>query len=144
MKRINSGLVLAFVYCLWVGGLAVADTDFNRVQGSWTAVDKGGDGLEMTVHGGSATLVIIGQDGSSNSMDAKIQLEETKSPKQIDILDVGGQAGSNVLGIYELNSQANALNICLDMSGQGRPTTFDGCGDADKKSGTTFLTFKRK
>jgi uncharacterized protein (TIGR03067 family) len=117
--------------------------DLEKLQGVWsiTSLESDGNRLPETMFSG-AQIVIKGDQFESLGMGAiyrgKVALDETKKPKQFDLVITEGHAkGMTNHGIYELGR--DSWKLCLDTTGKNRPKQFA------TKSGSGFAleTLKR-
>ena len=103
--------------------------DLAQLQGDWlmAAGDSGGQALpddrvknSKRVCKGDETTVVV---GGQLLMKAKITLDPSQKPKNIDYLVTGGaNAGKTQLGIYELDG--DTVKFCFSAPGKDRPTDF--------------------
>jgi uncharacterized protein (TIGR03067 family) len=104
----------------------VADSD--TLQGTWSfkALEMDGQKMAPIVYS-DATIALSGKTFTSlmsgMTYKGRIELDESKSPKEIDLVFTAGpQKGTRNLGIYKL--AAGTWTICLATRGTKRPTTF--------------------
>lgn len=101
----------------------------SKLDGDWAVVVMQGNGVTATpaelkgqrwlVKG--REIIGIGPDGSSGRMS--FALDQTKTPRQIDITAVdGNRKGETDTGIYSL--EGTRLRICLAEIGKSRPGEF--------------------
>lgn len=117
--------------------------DLKALQGTWkihaatlAARDHLDDfaGMKLVVKGGDYTIKLPGNDDKG-----AIKLDETKSPKHIDLTTRkdGPFKGRNLAGIYKLDG--DTVMLCLNSEKPERPSKFE----APAKSPLMLLTFKR-
>lgn len=134
--RIN-GLVLAAASLLLPAGVSAGDNkgaprgDKEKLQGKWHIVSIAVEDKVITREGApkewkgtfETDLFVegdrFGQVGSGN---AKIELDETRDPKQITVRDDGGKL--TFRGIYSIDG--DALKVCINGDGSDvrRPEEF--------------------
>jgi uncharacterized protein (TIGR03067 family) len=115
----------------------------TELEGEWAMVSGSFDGHAM-----EASLVKLGRRiargrqitvmfGPQVYMKARVTLDSSKSPKQIDYA-IASEAGSGSTqsGIYEL--EGKSLNICMAAVGQARPSDFT----SSKGDGRTLTLWK--
>jgi uncharacterized protein (TIGR03067 family) len=115
----------------------------TELEGEWAMVSGSFDGHPM-----EASLVKLGRRilrgsqltvlfGSQVFMKARVKLDSSKSPKQIDYAIASGANGASTqLGIYERDG--TTLKLCMAAAGQPRPTDFTSA----KGDGRTLTMWK--
>ena len=105
----------------------------TELEGEWSMVSGSADGYPMhasmvksgrRIAKGNRLTVLF---GSEVFMKARIKLDPSKSPKEIDYaIAAGASAGSAQLGIYQLDGELakRTLKLCMAPTGQPRPTDF--------------------
>lgn len=117
--------------------------DLKALQGTWNieaatlaARDHIDDfaGMKLVVKGTDYTITLPGNDDKG-----AIKLDETKSPKHIDLTTQKGGPfkGRNLAGIYKLDG--DTVLLCLNSEKPERPAKFE----APAKTPLMLLTFKR-
>jgi uncharacterized protein (TIGR03067 family) len=108
--------------------------EIAKLQGTWklVAAEAAGRPLPKEILEKLVSMVIQGDaftetfKGKENDPDrAKIRVDPSKSPKEIDFADAEPEAGKepNVhLGIYEIDG--DTLKICISRPGMPRPKKF--------------------
>jgi uncharacterized protein (TIGR03067 family) len=149
---------------LWVlkkantGNAAIPNEDANKpailsehkkLQGKWTAVKCVLDGTERPETGKTIMIVDNGTwistyDGNTNGQ-AKIFVDPTKDPRQIDLLWTVSATGGKSLGIYRFTDDTT-IELCFNQPrGEGsdvRPTAFTSAkGEAGR--GSIFWVLKK-
>jgi len=119
-----------------------AEDDLARLQGTWLTVSLVSDGkilvdekatarpgpVTKLVYEGHTWMIVVGEKTAATGT---FKIVESKSPKQIDILDKSGKPDKTKLGIYEIHG--NSYKYCLGAAGKPRPTQFvskKGTGDS--------------
>jgi uncharacterized protein (TIGR03067 family) len=152
---LHKRLGLAALVCVgaWCGSAAAwdrgertdnAETTFaSQLQGTWILVSVGGNGMKIDVPQGQAAVYIfkgdkfIADQGMRHD-EGSYKLNETKMPKELDIIHLQGKDNQTIKFIYQL--EGDTLKIAF--GGQGgpngpRPTGFDG-------KDVAIAIFKRK
>ena len=124
-------------------------TDLDKLQGTWLTVSLVYDGKALfdeknppkvepakLAYDGSKWLVKA--DGKTVAAGVT-KLDQTKKPKEIDILDESGMTNEKTkLGIYELDG--DTFKYCIALAGKPRPTEFVSKPD----SGHSLIVSKRE
>jgi uncharacterized protein (TIGR03067 family) len=116
----------------------------TELEGDWEMVSGSFDGYPMqaslvkqgrrTARGNRLTVMFGGQV----YMKARVTLDSSTSPKQIDYAVAAGVgAGTVQLGIYEMDEKK--LKLCMSPAGQSRPNDFTSV----KGDGRTLTVWKR-
>jgi uncharacterized protein (TIGR03067 family) len=120
------------------------DSDFERLQGSWTVKDLEMDGQEMPAGMlADARIVVKGVRFTSAGMgavyDGVVELDASKTPKHVNMrFDAGPEKGNINRGIYHLDG--DIWKICLATRGGERPSGFASPPD----SGIALETLARE
>jgi len=143
----GAGLVVVMLAMgLLAGGNAGADEpkgDAKSLQGTWTMlsyIDEGAadpqfDGAIQVFEGVNYRV----EKGGKAIRKGDFKLDESKSPKQIDLMpSIGPYKGKTLPGIYEL--KGDTLHTCFPEPGQPRPAKFT----SEKGSGCSEVKYKRK
>jgi uncharacterized protein (TIGR03067 family) len=132
---------------LALGAPAFADDvkkDLEKFQGAWTFESHEYNGEKMSP--AELKILTIIFDGDKYTLKQRDQtaqlgnqrLDPGKNPKTVDIIITQGSGkGTTRIGIYELDG--DTLKVCLDPTGQKRPTEFA----AGSGSGNLFVVLKR-
>jgi len=124
-------------------GIASATSGTPTVlEGEWTMVEGIFSGKAMDksmlewckriTHGNVTTVVA----GPQTMLKASFTLNDTKSPKAVDYVNLtGANAGKSQSGIYE--SSGKTLKICMSAPGKPRPKDFSSLSQ-DGRSYTTW------
>jgi uncharacterized protein (TIGR03067 family) len=120
----------------------VAQTDLEKLQGTWQAVTAEMDGESISPEAVKSLKLVIkcdrlfltGFDRARIVEQATFTLDPTRNPKRIDLQDLLPQIPVN-FGIYSLDS--DTLKLCVDKDGQHRPEQFTS------KKGKSLLIFQR-
>jgi uncharacterized protein (TIGR03067 family) len=119
-----------------------AEDDLARLQGTWLTVSLVSDGkilvdektparpgpVTKLVYEGHAWTIVV---GDKTAATGTFKIVQSKSPKEIDILDQSGRPDKTKLGIYEIHG--DSYRYCLSPAGKPRPTQFvskKGTGDS--------------
>jgi len=117
--------------------------DLNKLQGTWLTVSLVNNGKTVLdekspAKDGPVTKLIYGGNtwtikvGDKTVASGKFQIDSTKKPKEIDIMDASGEKNDKTkLGIYELDG--DSYKFCLATVGKPRPKEFtskEGSGDS--------------
>src|SRR5262245_2300354 len=101
-------------------------SDLDKLQGTWhiTALETGGTKMPDPA---DATVMLEGRTFKSVGMGAPfegtVELDETKTPRTIDLVFSGGHAkGIRNVGIYRIDK--DGWTLCLATEGRKRPATF--------------------
>jgi uncharacterized protein (TIGR03067 family) len=109
------------------------EDDLARLQGTWLTVSLVSDGKTLVdektprrpgptiklVYEGHAWRIVA---GDKTVATGTFKIVETKSPKEIDILDESGHPDKTKRGIYEIHG--DSYQYCLAPAGKPRPTQF--------------------
>lgn len=131
----------------WLPAIAAradeAADDLKMLQGTWEVVSAQEAGMEQTGVDVPKLIIIIKEDtfsfkveGQEKTLDTKLKLDPSASPKAVDLFSTLRQARS-VMGIYVTNG--NDLKICWARRPKPRPDTFE-TKPGDER---IFLTLKR-
>jgi len=114
----------------------------TAIEGEWAMVEGIFSGKAMDksmiewckrITRGNVTSVVA---GPQTMLKANFTLDDTKSPKAIDYLNLtGANAGKAQLGIYEMGG--NVLKICMSAPGKPRPRYLSSAS-GDGRSYTTW------
>lgn len=119
---------------LAAGLLLAPPSDLDKLQGTWLTVSLVSDGKVLLgenvppqpgpatklVYEGNRWLIRVGDKTIASGI---FQLDATKRPKEIDILDESGMKNDKTkLGIYELDG--DTYRYCLAPAGKPRPGEF--------------------
>jgi uncharacterized protein (TIGR03067 family) len=139
-------LILTTGALMAADGLATDDpskVDSGKLDGTWLTVSLVNDGKTLVdgktePNGGQATkLVYAGNKwmvkvGDKTVASGVFQVDATKKPKEIDIMDESGTKNEKAkLGIYEIDGET--YKYCLAPAGKPRPKDFiskAGSGDS--------------
>jgi len=114
-------------------------TEIQRLGGTWTVVTQQMDGGPQSEPQPNDRMVFernslrrrqTAPDGTECGEEVSYTVDPTKSPKQINV----SQWGKTAYGIYELDG--DHLKICIDRSGQGRPSEFKSQPNSEQMSYT--------
>ena len=141
----NSLVAIAVVSMVTMAGVTFGEdpqSDFAKLQGTWRGTNPGGAALNLTIDGNTfKTLVKMKSSakgrGGSYTEEHFFTIDETSSPKEIDfhITEDNGDE-KIVMAIYKL--KADKLTVCMDRSGNKRPSKFDG-----SKDGGSMVVYNR-
>jgi uncharacterized protein (TIGR03067 family) len=116
----------------------------DQLQGEWSAVSVVTDGKALptamlgfgsrTMNGNEMKVVFGGQV----MVHARVRLNQSRTPIEVDYLNMGRGAGGLTYGILELND--DILRVCMAPAGAPRPDDFTSTSG----SGRTFSEWKRK
>jgi uncharacterized protein (TIGR03067 family) len=144
----NNWLVAALTAALFTlllvseNGALAADADHPKIQGVWelTAVERDGQPvpdeliklrpLKITFEG-DKFLFQEGQGGVGPAETGLFKLDSTKTPKQIDVSELGPTKKNGLVGIYELKD--DSLKLCTspvedDGTKPDRPSEMKSAG----------------
>ena len=108
--------------------------DLDKLSGTWLTVSLVNDGKTLVddkappKDGPTTKLVYDGNKwkikvGDKSVASGEFTIDETKTPKEIDIMDETGKRNDKTkLGIYEL--AGDKYKYCLAPAGKPRPTEF--------------------
>ena len=102
-----------------------AETDLDRLQGTWLVLSVELDGQKYPP--GGATITMSGTAFVSLNMGERyegvVSVNERLTPKTFDLsFTEGPHAGKSAFGIYDLDG--DRWQLCLGLVGKGRPTHF--------------------
>ena len=141
---------------LTTGALMAADgrnnddpskSDLDKLGGTWLTVSLVNDGKTLVdektppKEGPSTKLVYdankwILKVGDKTVASGKFKIDETKMPKEIDIMDESGIKNDRTkLGIYLLDG--DKYKYCLAQAGKPRPTEFTSKTDSGHSLGVS-------
>ena len=115
-----------------------AKGDLDKLSGTWLTVSLVNNGKTLVdenappkegpatklVYDGNKWKVLVGDKTVANG---EFKIDETKTPKEIDIMDETGKKNDKTkLGIYELDG--DKYKYCLAPAGKPRPTEFTSKG----------------
>jgi uncharacterized protein (TIGR03067 family) len=111
--------------------VTTADQELEKLQGTWMqiALEENGEEIapdkEMRLIIADRTIIAARTSGPEPRSDVvRIQLDPTQTPGEIDLIALEGpRKDKPQQGIYRLDG--NILQLCLDLSGRGRPSEFD-------------------
>ena len=135
------GAALALV-ALTTAAIADDAKDQRQLQGEWALASATRGGKSVLKEGEKHTSTFDAEkmtlsDGRDKKM-AKVKLDTSKKPPQIDILPQdGSDKGRTIKGIYELKD--DVLKVCFGEPDGDRPTTFS----AKEGEKFTLAEFKR-
>jgi uncharacterized protein (TIGR03067 family) len=134
----------AFVLVILTAGILVAaqdsdrggppKSDLDKLRGTWLTVSLMNDGKTLVgektapkpgpvtklVYDGSTWIIKV---GDKTVASGKFQIDATKTPKEIDIMDESGVKNEKTkLGIYAIDG--DTYQFCLAPAGKPRPTEF--------------------
>ncbi len=130
---------------LVIGGEDPAQTDLEKLQGTWYLTAKESDGEQALAEDIQGETVVYEQNhvtlrsGDRVRKRGIITLDATRKPKAMNTWDRDGPyEDQTIAGIYEL--EGDTLKVCFARPGEERPREFT------TKSGTAFLLciYKRK
>lgn len=140
-------LILAFSAAALCG--QDAQTDLDKLQGTWavTAIDANGKprplkGAKMTVTF-AGDLMVMTMEGSGpedfDRTEHRIELDPSKKPKSLDANATTTGGGRNCLCIYQL--EGDEMKLCVPIAGlrTERPTDFKSA----EGSNLAIMTLKR-
>jgi uncharacterized protein (TIGR03067 family) len=122
-------------------------SDLDKLAGTWLTVSLVNDGKTLVdektppKEGPSAKLVYDGKKwmikvGDKTIASGEFKIDETKMPKEIDIMDESGMKNDKTkLGIYELDG--DKYKYCLAQAGKPRPTEFLSKADSGHSLGVS-------
>jgi uncharacterized protein (TIGR03067 family) len=117
-----------------------ADTDLDKLQGTWEAQRIVSRGKEVAPEKGTLTFVIKGDTVKRFVMDvdrndpATIKVDATAKPARIDLTSTK-PGDPKLLGIYEIDG--DTLTLCFSPT--KRPEKFESAEDGDH----TLIVLKR-
>src|SRR5581483_11296159 len=141
MRRIT---LVAIVLSIGFAFAEKGKTDLDKLQGTWMRASVERDGKpasadelknpRLTIKGDKYTL-----DGGKEKRTGTFKLDDTKSPKTLDIIaDSGPNKGKTLKGIYKFED--DTFIYCVAPPDKDRPTEFSG----KEASGHTLLINKRE
>jgi uncharacterized protein (TIGR03067 family) len=122
-------------------------SDLDKLGGTWLTVSLVNDGKTLVdeknpqKEGPSTKLVYDGNKwmikvGDKTIASGEFKIDETKMPKEIDIMDESGMKNDKTkLGIYELDG--DKYKYCLAQAGKPRPTEFTSKADSGHSLGVS-------
>ncbi len=134
----------------YLGGEGAAMNDAEKLQGTWLTVSQVADGKTLVDEktppkaGPAVKLAYEGDKwmvkvGDKTVAWGKFKIDQTKTPKEIDILDETGTKNDKTkLGIYEFDG--DTYRYCLAPAGKPRPTEFT----SKAGSGNGLMVSKRE
>jgi uncharacterized protein (TIGR03067 family) len=144
LTPMNIHKVLVTVACAGlIGTAARAETDGERIQGNWSVQKMTRRGQELPENEVKELAVAFENDqflakrGDKVAESCTFTLDETKSPKAIDMQPPKSKGKRPALGIYKL--EGDKLTMIWRKEGKERPTDFDAAKAAD----TTFVVLER-
>lgn len=160
MTRFTAFVLLALLLAI-ASGCKKKPDDNALAQGEWVVqgIDAGDDGdgprpdelrdVSIAIQGNRATISHAKEKGS---FSANFVLDQTKSPREIDLTDVTltdvGQdqkMPGTTRGIYKFNGDELIVSLSLGLGKDlPRPTEFKPSTDRKGGSGILVLTLKRK
>jgi uncharacterized protein (TIGR03067 family) len=122
-----------------------AQTDQEKLQGTWTFVSGESDGKPVAAATIKDSTVVIGKDtifvrdgNNKKTWEVSYGIDPTKTPRTITMqLKEGEFKGQKTEGIYELSG--DDLKLCYALPGGARPTGFS----TKEGSKTNCFTLKR-
>jgi uncharacterized protein (TIGR03067 family) len=117
-------------------------SDASAIQGVWTVVSAEQQGKPATAPVGdsvtfSQDAMKIVEKASGQTHEARIKLDGSKQPKQIDATITKGGQSVTVQGVYAVDKES--LRICLARPGKPRPNEFGTKAD----DGRIMMVLKR-
>jgi uncharacterized protein (TIGR03067 family) len=117
----------------------------ERLQGEWTLLELITSGTPLQAsylpfgsrtHSGVETKVVF---GGQTMVHAKVRFNESKTPTEVDYLNLAGKgSGSVSLGLFRWDGDGAVF--CMAAPGAPRPSDFS----CDTRSGRTLSRWKRK
>lgn len=106
--------------------------DLGKLQGKWTAKVGPNHDIPIVVEikGKEINVLIRVPDQEEKTLKGRIDLDEKKSPKEIDLIGFTGPDGNEIAdnkGIYEL--EGDRWKVCNGGPGNDRPKDFTEEGE---------------